>query len=188
MNRRIAIWAGGDSGKAGKASVLRPPGTANYKRHPKVDLVVGEYGSVESWDPDVLEEAIPPEPPAPASLAPAGRPYTGPALDLEDMLGVGTPSEDALVFGPVPDEAGTKYAVVCPWASEHSGGDQSGTFVGQFASGATWFHCHHEHCQGRSWQDFRRELQPVEKHIDLATGRRDASRPETRREKVMRRG
>src|SRR5215218_2683998 len=31
MNRRIAAWAGGDVGKAGAASVLRAPGTANYK-------------------------------------------------------------------------------------------------------------------------------------------------------------
>jgi hypothetical protein len=36
-----------------------------------------------------------------------------------------------------------KYAVVCPWADEHTGGDTSGTFVGQFESGALFFRCHH---------------------------------------------
>jgi hypothetical protein len=32
MNRRIAAWANGDTGKAGAASVLRVPATLNYKK------------------------------------------------------------------------------------------------------------------------------------------------------------
>ena len=58
LNRRLAEWSGGDTGKAGAASVLRAPGTANYKRDPQVDLVVGEVTG-EVWEPKVIDQAIP---------------------------------------------------------------------------------------------------------------------------------
>jgi hypothetical protein len=35
LSRRIAVWSGGDTGKAARASVLRAPGTRNFKRYPK---------------------------------------------------------------------------------------------------------------------------------------------------------
>jgi hypothetical protein len=148
MNRRIAVWAGGDVGKAGAASVLRAPGTANYKRHPRVDLVVGEFTGVEAWDPGVMDQVVP-ETPAPTRAA--TEPYDGPEVDLELYLR----SPGVEVLGEIADGLGTKYAIVCPWVDEHSGGDRSGTRVGQRESGALWFHCDHAHCQGRTWHDFK---------------------------------
>jgi RepB DNA-primase from phage plasmid len=147
MNRRLAVWAGGDIGKAGAASVLRAAGTANYKRHPHVDLVGGEFSGVEPWEPEVLDQAVPviPEPPRRAKT----EPYDGLEVDLEPYLfGVE-------VLDEVADGLGTKYAIVCPWIHEHSGGDRSGTRVGQRENGALWFHCDHAHCQGRTWHDFK---------------------------------
>jgi len=152
MNRRIAAWASGDSGKAGAASVLRAPGTANYKRRPHVDLVGGEFSgaSLEAWEPEVMEQAVPSEavsePPTPSRT----EPYDGPEVELEPYLfGVE-------VLGEVADGLGTKYQIICPWLAQHSGSDRSGTYVGQRADGGLWFACNHQHCQGRTWHDFKR--------------------------------
>jgi hypothetical protein len=148
LNRRIAAWAGGDPGKAGLASVLRVPGTMNFKRHPQVDRVRLECTNVSAWGSEVLEQAIPPLP-QPVQRAPS-EPYNGPEVGLAEYLA------GVQVLGEVPDELGVKYAVTCPWVHEHSGGDRTGTYIGRLSNGALWFHCHHEHCQGRGWTEFKR--------------------------------
>ncbi len=151
MNRRIAEWSDGDTGKAAAASVLRVPGTMNYKRHPQVDPVRLEITGAAAWEPEVMEQAVPegsPEPPRPMRT----KPYDGPELELEEFV-VGVE-----VIGEVADGLGTKLAIVCPWAFEHSGGDRTGTYVGHRSDGGLWFHCHHEHCHGRTWRDFRRHV------------------------------
>ncbi len=156
MNRRLATWADGDVGKAGLASVLRPPGTKNYKRHPEVDLVTMEVNDAGAWEPEVMDQAIPglPELPAPG----ISKPYDGPELELAEFL------SGVEVLGEVADGLGKKLAVVCPWVVEHSGGDRSGTYVGQRVGGGLWFCCRHEHCQGRTWRDFKREVRPVRRY------------------------
>jgi len=152
MNRRIAEWAGGDTGKAAAASVLRPPGTRNFKRHPEVDDVTAEI-SENAWEPEVLDQAIPliEEPPQPTYTGP----YVGPKMELLEFL------DDVEVIRELPDGLGRKFQIVCPWVREHSDGDNSGTRVGQRYGGALWFHCDHTHCQGRTWQDFRRTVRRV---------------------------
>jgi hypothetical protein len=147
MNRRLAVWASGDIGKAGAASVLRAPGTANYKRHPRVDLVCGEFSGVEAWEPEILDQAVPEI--VPTSTARPVEPYDGPEVDLGPYLfGVE-------VLDEVADGLGVKYQIICPWVDEHSCGDRSGTRVGQRGNGALWFHCDHAHCQHRTWRDFK---------------------------------
>ena len=152
MNRRLATWAGGDIGKAGTASVLRVPGTANFKRHPQVDLVAGEITGAGPWEPEILEQAIP-EIPEPSSPAKTG-PYSGPELELEELV------ERVEVIGEVADSTSRKLAIICPWIHEHSGGDRTGTYIGQRAGGALWFFCNHEHCAGRGWKDFKKKTLP----------------------------
>jgi RepB DNA-primase from phage plasmid len=155
INRRLAACAGGDTGKAGLASVLRAPGTANYKRQPWVDLVVGEFtrepGEAAAWEPSVLDQAVPEiaDPPR-ASLE--RQPYDGPDLDLAPYL------ENVQVLGILADSKGTKYQIVCPWVAEHTGGDRTGTRIGQRTNGALWFHCDHAHCEGRTWREFKRAV------------------------------
>lgn len=150
INRRIAAWADGDTGKAAAASVLRPPGTLNFKRSPKVDPVRVQFTGLESWDPEVMDQAIPelPEPPRPVRT----ESYDGPELELATFI------DGVEVIGSVPDGLGQKLAIVCPWVQEHTGGDRTGTFVGQYETGPLWFCCHHQHCQGRTWRDFKREI------------------------------
>jgi hypothetical protein len=97
MNRRLAHWAGGDTSKAGCSSVLRAPGTANFKRHPEVDLVGGEFTGFGPWEPDVLEQAIPLSKERDSTQS---RPYTGPPVELEPYL------ETVQVIAEVPDEQG----------------------------------------------------------------------------------
>ena len=163
MNRRLAIWAVGDCGKAGLASVLRLPGTSNFKRYPQVDPVTMEITDAEVWDPEVLEQAIPPLPEASTNERSNREPYDGPRIELLEFL------EDAAVevVAEVPDELGVKLAVICPWAGEHSGRDLTGTYAGQLANGALWFHCHHAHCFGRTWPEFRRRVRRLKKKSHL---------------------
>ena len=154
MNRRLAVWSSGDSTKAGAASVLRAPGTANYKRLPQVDLVAGEITGAHDWDPEVLDQAVP-IPAIPSQ--PAGtrtEPYDGPELELGEFL------EGIEILGELIDGHGRKYAVVCPWIDEHTGGDRTGTRVGQRENGALWFHCDHAHCAGRGWKEFKKKILP----------------------------
>jgi RepB DNA-primase from phage plasmid len=152
MNRRLAHWAGGDTSKVGCSSVLRAPGTGNFKRHPEVDLVAGEFTGFGPWEPDVLEQAIPLSKERDSSQ---GRPYTGPPVELEPYL------EAVQVIAEVPDEQGQKFQIICPWVHEHSHGDRSGTRLGKRSSGALWFHCDHEHCAARGWREFKRAVGTV---------------------------
>ncbi len=154
MNRRIATWAGGDIGKAGLASVLRVPGTTNFKRSPKVDPVTLEITDAGPWEPEVMDQAIPRLPEPTRSSVTATEPYDGPEVVLEEFLG------DVEILAEISDGLGKKYAIVCPWVNEHTGGDRTGTRVGQRGSGALWFHCDHEHCARRGWRDFKKKVLP----------------------------
>jgi hypothetical protein len=154
LNRRLATWANGDTGKAGLSSVLRPPSSANFKRAPAVDVVAGEFTGVPAWTPEIMDAAVPPMPEPEPPPRPRG-PYTGPELELAPFL------EAVEVLGEVPDSHGLKYRVVCPWVHEHSHGDRSGTRFGKRSSGALWFHCDHEHCRSRGWRQFKQAVGTV---------------------------
>jgi hypothetical protein len=81
-------------------------------------------------------------------------PYDGPkrVLDLLDFL----ERANIEIFAELSDgQAERKYAVRCPWLDEHTGGDESGTYAGQYADGATFFQCWHSHCSSRGWQEFK---------------------------------
>ncbi len=161
MNRRLAAFSSGDFGKAAAATVLRAPGTANYKRWPQVDAVAGKLTGATEWDPEIMDQAIPMIPetnlakPSPFD----DLPYDGPEMALEEFLA----GEATEILAEISDGLGRKYAIVCPWVAEHTGGDRSGTRVGQRIDGATlgalWFHCDHAHCVGRTWADFRKMVE-----------------------------
>jgi hypothetical protein len=152
LNRRLAVWAGGDTTKAVLSSVLRPPGTANYKRRPHLDLVGGYFTGVPAWEPETLDQAVPPLPPPSSPKSTENRKYDGHDVDLVPYL------RAVEVLGEVRDGSGAKWRIVCPWVGEHTGGDRSGTYLGRMASGALWFSCSHEHCQGRGWREFRQRV------------------------------
>jgi hypothetical protein len=160
MNRRIATWAGGDIGKAGLASVLRVPGTFNFKRYPTVDPVTLEFPRAEPWSPEIMEQAIPELPPLPTASSPS-EPYDGPEMELAEFL------DGVEVLGEVSDCLGRKLAIVCPWIAEHSGGDRTGTYVGHRVDGGLWFYCNHSHCQGRGWTEFRQTVRLKSKKLAL---------------------
>jgi len=152
MNRRLAVFSSGDIGKAGLASVLRAPSTRNYKRHPVVDDVRMTLTGADPWSPEIMEQAIPelPEPQVSTLARTCSRAaYDGPEVEIEEYL------EYVEVFGEVSDGLGTKYAIRCPWINEHTGKDPSGAYLGKRADGGFWYHCHHAHCAGRTWEEFR---------------------------------
>jgi hypothetical protein len=83
--------------------------------------------------------------------------YDGEKFDLTKLL------EDAGVqihTEMFDNSAELKYGIVCPWVDEHTGGDESGTRVGQYEDGALFFHCEHSHCAGRKWAEFKDKVAP----------------------------
>jgi hypothetical protein len=122
-----------------------------------------ETTAAGAWEPEVLEQAVPeiPEPPSRR----AGEPYSGPEVKLGPYL------EKVEVLGELSDGLGKKFAIVCPWIHEHTGGDRSGTRIGQRASGPLWFHCDHEHCEGRSWREFKQESRRKQRRYTLSLKR-----------------
>lgn len=88
----------------------------------------------------------------------AHRPFEGDGIDLENFLYDNRVS----ILREVGDAGGRKFQILCPWVTEHTGGDESGTFAGQFDDGALWFDCKHSHCSGRRWQDFRQATQSTD--------------------------
>jgi hypothetical protein len=108
----------------------------------------------EAFDAFMSREA-PPEKPKPER-----KPYTGSedyVLELDEFLD----EFGVTVLRSINDASSERaYGIVCPWAHEHTGGDTSGTRVGQYPSGALWFQCNHAHCDGRRWEHVREELDP----------------------------
>ena len=158
LNKRLAFAAGADMSGYDLTQLLRVPGTLNRKYSGNPEVVIEETTG-ETHDPEVLDRVLPalpaPEP---------GVEYTGPpdaGFELEDWLEKHPEAEGDLLGQRDDGAARAKYAVVCPWVSEHTGKDSSGTFVGQYPDGALFFWCHHDHCQGRSWRDYRDFYDPV---------------------------
>src|SRR5215204_4284200 len=65
LNKRLCYGMGGDKGKWGLGTVLRAPGTLNYKRErPTLVEVASVSNFGRAWDPEVIDQAVPllPEP------------------------------------------------------------------------------------------------------------------------------
>ena len=80
--------------------------------------------------------------------------YAGPrrALDLEGLLErSGIEVREVMSDG----SAERKFGITCPWWTEHSDVDTSGTRVGQYPDGALFFRCEHAHCAHRGWIHFK---------------------------------
>jgi hypothetical protein len=110
-------------------------------------------GSVEERQEEIiaLVEREFPRPGRGASAV-TGGPYHGPEVSLGAFL------ERVEVFAELRDSLGIKFAIRCPWAAQHSSGDESGTYVGRRTGGGCWFRCWHAHCSGRTWRDFKRAV------------------------------
>ena len=108
----------------------------------------------EAFDAFMQREAPPDKP------KPERKPYTGPGdyvLSLDQFLD----EFGVTILRSVNDASSDRaYGIICPWAHEHTGGDISGTRVGQYPSGALWFKCEHAHCDGRRWEHFREQVDP----------------------------
>jgi primase-polymerase (primpol)-like protein len=87
-------------------------------------------------------------------------PYGGPdrVLDLDEFL----ERSNVEILAILSDGAAErKYRIRCPWLEEHSDGDDTGTYVGQYDNGALFFACWHSHCAQRRWQELRALLNPT---------------------------
>ncbi len=87
--------------------------------------------------------------------------YTGPEGERGRDLNEWLVRFGATILRQIRDASSElAYGIVCPWAHEHTGGDTSGTRVGQYPSGGLWFHRDHGHCDGRKWEHFREHFEP----------------------------
>jgi hypothetical protein len=135
----------------------------------------------EALDTFMVEHA-PPEKPKPER-----EPFTGSGdyvLDLDEWL----EEFSVVVLKQARDATSERaYNIVCPWLHEHTGGDASGTRVGQYTSGALWFKCHHAHCDGRRWEHVREELDPeAYRKVEITIGGRKLSDEEEAERKAER--
>jgi len=89
--------------------------------------------------------------------------YDGPQVRLVEYL------DTVEVLGEVPDGAGVKFRVRCPWITEHtdSNGRDTGTYIGQRQDGGLWFQCWHAHCASRGWVEFRQAVRLRAKKLAL---------------------
>lgn len=159
LNKRIILATGADPSGYDLTQLLRPPGTANRKYEGTPEVVVKE-ATGELHNPARLDKVLPGLP-----APPEKGPYDGPpdaGFALEEWLDRFPEAQGAVIGERGDDVARAKYATVCPWVEEHTGGDQSGTVVGQFGSGALFFACRHAHCEGRGWPEYRAFYDPPE--------------------------
>jgi|SRR5215211_2450155 len=91
--------------------------------------------------------------------------YDGPEVELGPYL------EHVEIFAELRDGLGIKYQILCPWVSEHSDQDPSGTYIGQLHTGALWFRCWHAHCHGRRWREFKNEIKRQLRRFTFAVER-----------------
>ena len=52
-----------------------------------------------------------------------------------------------------------QYSVKCPWSDNHTSGDDTAK-VSILKNGKLGYKCHHDHCNGRHWKDFRSYYDP----------------------------
>lgn len=156
LNRRIAAAADGDAGKAALTTVLRAPGTFNYKRGSSGEAVTLELTSGPPWDPEMLEEWLPALPELERPAVDYGASYAG-EYDLLGFLSSASVGIQREVSSPY----GAMYEIECPWECEHTTGGNRDTVVGVLAGGGAWFKCMHAHCEGRGWREFREVVAPA---------------------------
>lgn len=156
LNKRIAVWAAGDAGKAALATVLRAPGTFNYKRGGSGEPVTLELTGVPPWEPETLGHALPPleEPERPAVGYPRDYPGEYDLLGFLSNAGIAIQREVSSPYGAV-------YEIECPWETEHTTGGNRDTVVGVLTGGGAWFKCMHEHCAHRGWREFTETVAPA---------------------------
>lgn len=131
-----------------------------------------------------LEALIRQEFPEPETRRRPRQPYNGKPgepgeqIDLVEFLAAG----GVEVRGEIPDGTAERvFRIVCPWLREHTGGDRSGTRVGQYPDGALFFQCEHAHCVHRGWTEFRREVDPrIPAKIKVCKARRVWRRSEAK--------
>jgi hypothetical protein len=158
LNRRMAADMGADTSKAGRASVLRLPGTFNYKRETPEPVTAEIFDrSIEYAE---LDAAVPQEKPK-AQQGPKKR---GPWFGFQAKEGFDLlrwMDAHGMPYGAeTSDDSGRKWRLqecpVAPPCKEHS----DSVYVGQRHTGQVWFRCYHNHGEGRTWQDVRPVYEP----------------------------
>ena len=194
LMKRYVKLAGYDPSKAALGTVLRPPGTLNFKRAKTADeahRVTGYLTGAPEVDPDELDRVLPPLE-GDTAREPGGKGDEAPSI-AECVEGYAT------LKGDWRADADRYVAnIVCPFEAEHSegAGNDSSTSVWQRRNpdgtyGAYVFKCLHAHCADRDWYDFKREVGIPEasgKTLKLGGKDREAAeaRPETDDERAER--
>jgi hypothetical protein len=152
----VKIWVKAPELKTG----YKKPGLEVYPRGRyftvtglPLNEAVKEVASQENELAELIREEFP-------KVACDQTPYEGPerVLDLDAFL----ECAGVEILAVLSDGAAErKYRIRCPWLDEHSDGDDSGTYCGQYENGALFFSCWHSHCAHRRWREFRSLLNPA---------------------------
>lgn len=161
LNKRMAVAMGADKGKAGLATVLRAPGTLNYKRDTPEPVTLEATG--KRYAVAEVSAAVPelPTPPIARHRRPKNPPPWAERVKVAEFDLVEWTNHHGVPIGSeVLDGRGRKWRLLeCPIAppgKEHS----DGVYIGHHASGAPWFQCYHAHGEGYAWRDVRPIYEP----------------------------
>jgi len=194
LMKRYVKLAGYDPSKAALGTVLRPPGTLNFKRAKTADeahRVTGYLTGEPEVDSDELDRLLPPLNEPAGDAAESGKGDEAPSI-AECVEGYAT------LKGDWRADADRYVAnIVCPWESDHSegAGNDSSTSLWQRRNpdgtyGAYVFKCLHAHCaDDRDWYDFKREVgipESAGKTLRIGGKTADEARPETDDERADR--
>lgn len=155
--KRLALHYGSDPVVHDLPRVMRVPGFWHLKRDPLMVSLVAAPGYRYSLRQIVGDL---PAIPAPCRPRPTDRPFSAPSAITSDPVAVFV---GAGMYGRQIGEG--KHSVVCPWTSEHTHQDWTGTDGSTVlwetgTAGRPVWHCSHAHCSGRYLVHALRAIDP----------------------------
>lgn len=84
------------------------------------------------------------------------RQYNNAPFDIRTWL-----NEHGIVYKEEKQGNSTRFTLeTCPWVDQHSDHKKWDSALFQDSDGKLTFNCHHSHCKGKTWMDFRLYYQP----------------------------
>ena len=103
-----------------------------------------------------LADLLPKEEPNQAPNRSNNRQYNNAPFDIRTWL-----NEHGIVYKEEKQGNSTRFTLeTCPWVDQHSDHKKWDSALFQDSDGKLTFNCHHSHCKGKSWMDFRLFYEP----------------------------
>ena len=110
--------------------------------------------SVEKFK--AIADLVPKEEPKQAPNRSNNRQYNNAPFDIRTWL-----NEHGIVYKEEKQGNSTRFTLeTCPWVDQHSDHKKWDSALFQDSDGKLTFNCHHSHCKGKTWMDFRLFYEP----------------------------